>query len=193
MRLEDGLKLDLNMLIRDDFVRPGEISNSRIVWCKQNSRAPIAFTRIFADMTGDRFGRLRLNYRGEDQNIQLEAAPRHFGGKQWYFICPFTLRRVSVLWQVPGSSDFASRQAWGRRVAYRSQFETWHDRALTSAQDIRYRLGGLEHISGLNGPVPKPKWMRWRTYDQLMQQAAVKESAGFQYHLGIINRWTNRS
>jgi hypothetical protein len=37
----------------------------------------------------------------------------HFGGRQWYFVCPYTKRRVSVLWMPPGARYFACRQRWG--------------------------------------------------------------------------------
>jgi len=42
----------------------------------------------------------------------------------------------------PGARQFASRQAWGRQVAYQSQFQTWYDRALTAGQNLRCKLGG---------------------------------------------------
>src|ERR1700732_1828659 len=79
-----------------------------------------------------------------DQWIDLETVPRHFGGRQWFCVCPRTERRVSVLWKPPGSLSFASRQAWGRHVAYGSQFETPRGRALSAAQAIRCKLGGKD-------------------------------------------------
>jgi hypothetical protein len=60
---------------------------------------------------------------------------------------------------------FLSRQAWGRRVAYGSQFETPQDRALSAAQNIRYRLGGKDYVSVDGLLPPKPKGMHWRTYE----------------------------
>ncbi len=66
--------------------------------------------------------------------------PRHFGGRQWYFVCPRTCRSVSVLWKPPGATQFASRQFWGRQVAYASQFETPSDRALRGKAKIKARL-----------------------------------------------------
>jgi hypothetical protein len=57
-----------------------------------------------------------------DQRIVLIARSRHFGGRQWYFMCPAMNRPVSVLWKPPGASRFCSRQKWGRGVvAYQSR------------------------------------------------------------------------
>jgi len=55
------------------------------------------------------------------------------GSLRPYCICPRTARRISALWKPPGSRSFAGRQAWGRQVAYGSQFETPRDRALSAA------------------------------------------------------------
>jgi hypothetical protein len=50
-----------------------------------------------------------------EQSFWLVTEPRHFGGRQWYFRCPRTDRRVSVLWKSPGDDRFLSWQACGRR------------------------------------------------------------------------------
>ena len=72
-----------------------------------------------------------------------------------------------MVWKPPGASYFASRQAWGRRVAYLSQFSTPSDRALRIAQDMRYKLGGINWVSMVDECMPrKPKWMRQATYDR---------------------------
>jgi hypothetical protein len=63
-----------------------------------------------------------VRYPDFEQEIRFASRPRHFGGRQWYFECPVTGRLASVLWRPNGASRFASRQAWGNRVAYRSQY-----------------------------------------------------------------------
>jgi len=70
----------------------------------------------------------------------------------------------------PGAHSFASRHAWRRQVAYASQFETWEGRALRMAQRLRTKLAGPDW-AGLDGTdPPKPKWMRWRTYNRIMDR-----------------------
>ncbi|MGZ9073509.1 MAG: hypothetical protein ACXW3G_11495, partial [Rhodoplanes sp.] len=91
----------------------------------------IASGFVMADMSGPNgpHGWFRIQIGSLDQRIHLVARPRHFGGRQWYFICPYMNRRVSVLWMPPGARSFACRQRWGRQVAYASQFLGRDDRA----------------------------------------------------------------
>ena len=122
-------------------------------------------------MSGRDEGWFRIQIGQLDQRIILVARPRHFGGRQWYFICPYTNRRVSVLWMPPGARDFSSRQRWGRQVAYNSQFLDRDNRAHLGKAKINSHLcsiGGLEP-ERWDLP-PKPKWMRWRTYNRAVEK-----------------------
>ncbi len=80
VRLEDGLKLDLNRLIRQNLIRPGAAWGSTINWRYSYSGEEFASGRVAADMMQDRHGWLRLELGSLDQRIGLEAATRHFGG-----------------------------------------------------------------------------------------------------------------
>src|SRR6266436_7800698 len=80
-------------------------------------------------MSGQSEGSLRIQLGRLDQRIILIAHPRHFGGTQWYFMCPVRNRPASVLWKPPGATRFCSRQTWGRQVAHQSQFNDWTKRA----------------------------------------------------------------
>ncbi len=186
VRLEDGLKLDLNLAIRQNLVRPGAARDSAIFWRCRYSGDVVAAGHISADMTGDRRGWLRLQLGTLDQSIDLEARPRHYGGRQWYFICPYTGRRVSTLWKPPGARQFACRQAWGRQVAYGSQFESPRDRALSAAQDIRFELGGKAFLCIDDFMPPKPKWMRWRTYETITGRCEAHEAVCHRYLAGFL-------
>jgi len=157
VRLEDGLKLDLNRLVQQGFASPGKMRSSTIRWSYRYTDEEVASGRLLADLTGERRGWLRLELGALDQWIDLEGARRHFGGCQWYFLCPTTGRRASVLWKPPGATRFASRQAWPRQVAYGSQFQTPHDRALSGVQNVLDRLGGKDFLSVDDGVPPKPK------------------------------------
>jgi hypothetical protein len=119
-------------------------------------------------MSGAQEGWLRLE--GDFiERIILVSRPRHFGGRQWYFMCPAMNRPVSVLWRPPGARQFCSRQAWGRQVAYRSQFNDWTNRAHLGQARIKARL-----IADLDPDEwalpPKPRWMRWRTYNRHVER-----------------------
>jgi hypothetical protein len=72
-----------------------------------------------------------------------------------------------VLYGVP----FACRRC--HNLAYASQSETAHSRALRKTQAIRIRLGGSPCMS--EDFPDKPKGMHWRTYFHLKAQAEDAE------------------
>jgi hypothetical protein len=125
----------------------------------------IASGLISADMTGSEEGWFRIQIGGLDQRIILVSQRRHFGGRQWYFICPVRNRRASVLWKPSGATRFCSRQTWGRQVAYRSQFHDSTNRAHAGEARIKARLIADLDPDEWDFP-PKPKWMRWTTYNR---------------------------
>jgi hypothetical protein len=163
--LQDGLKLNLNHLIRQGTVRPGlNTGPSLIQWTRSGAVAAIT-----ANLCDPETGWLRCQTKGSDQLIPLVSSPRHFGGRQWYFVCPVTHRRASVLWKPPGAKEFCSRQAWGRKVAYGSQFQSVYDRGHAGKAKVKARLIGELDPEDWELP-PKPKWMRWRTYNRLAER-----------------------
>ena len=173
--LQDGLKLDLNRLARRGYIRRGVKSGPvGIRWISTYWEEEIASGLITADMSGEHEGWFQL--RGDfDEWITLVARPRHFGGRQWYFLCPSMNRPVSVLWRPPGARRFRSQQAWGRQVAYRSQFSDPDNRAHLGKARIKARLIADLEPDEWNLP-PKPKWMRWSTYNRYVERYDNYES-----------------
>ena len=183
IRLESGLKLNLNGLARRGFIQPGAYKGSGISWTNSYTGEPIASGLITAEMNGSDEGWFRIQIGSLDQRIILVARPCHFGGRQWYFICPSMNRRVSVLWKPPGARDFACRQKWGRQVAYASQFSTPVDRAHQGKARINSRLCSIGAFDPDDwGFPPKPKWMRWRTYNRAEEK--------FNRYEGILDEGT---
>ena len=182
--LEDGLKLDLNRLLRQGSVRSGARTGPLCIQWTRDGQV-LAQVWITANMEGNCQGWLRLQLGDQQQTIHLRAMPRHFGGRQWYFICPCTYHSVSVLWMPPGATQFASRQFWGRRVAYASQFQTPLDRALHANDKIKARLIAEFNPDAWEFP-PKPKWMRWRTYQRHVERheryVAIIDAAAARLH-----------
>jgi hypothetical protein len=167
--LQDGLKLDLNQLTRKGFIKAGaNIGARRISWSNSQHGA-IASGAISADMTDPSHAWFRLAIGGFVQQITLVSRRRHFGGRQFFFECPVTGRLATVLWKPPGASKFCSRQAWGRQVAYRSQFQNASDRAYLGKERIKARLIGDLDPEDWELP-PKPKWMRWQTYNRYVER-----------------------
>jgi hypothetical protein len=168
--LEQGLKLNLHRLKLLDFVRPGSRTGPNLIrWTSSYTGEEIASGLITANMEGSHEGWLRIQLGKLDQWIILAPRPCHFGGQQWYFICPVMNRRVSILWKPPGASRFCSRQTWGRQVAYASQFLDRENRAHRGKGKIKSRLIGDLDPDEWEFP-PKPKWMRWPTYSRYEQK-----------------------
>jgi hypothetical protein len=163
--LQDGLKLDLNRLASKRIIQRGALtSGSGISWTNPYW-GEVASARISADMSGRSEGWLRVQLGSLDQRIVLVAKPRHFGGLQWYFVCPVKHRPASVLWKPPGAWRFCSRQTWGRQVAYHSQFQDQTSRAHLGKERIKSRLIANLDPDEWDLP-PKPRWMRRKTYER---------------------------
>jgi hypothetical protein len=106
--LESGLKLDLNELRRQALVIPGAKQWSVIRWTNTYTGEEIANGVLTSNMEGKYEGWLRIQLGSLDQTIILVPKPRHFGGYQWYFVCPVMNRYASVLWMPPGGPAFAA-------------------------------------------------------------------------------------
>lgn len=192
--LQEGLGLKINRLIRRGFLIPGQTSGPYwISWTYSYSEEKIATGIISGNLTDPEWGEMHIKLGSLDQRIHLLAQPRHFGGYQWYFRCPKTDRRSSTLWLPNGASRFASRHAWAHQVAYSSQFQTRHDRALTRAQGIRARLGGPNWAGIDELDPPKPRGMRWATYNRLIAESQRLESVADERIFLLINQWQRLS
>jgi hypothetical protein len=192
--LQDGLKLDLNRLIRRGTVRPGTKAGPYLIqWTNSYTGELVASGEITANLCGREEGWFRFQAGSLEQWVTLVARPRHFGGKQWYFRCPLTGRLASVLWMPPGARQFCSRHAWGqRKVAYRSQFLSVYDRGHAGQAKIKARLIGDLDPRDWALP-PKPKWMRWRTYNRLVERFDAYEDMTYPNDFAPIAKLMGRS
>ena len=111
---------------------------------------------------------VRMAYTWEGEPYQAELpltrVPCRFGGWRYYFRCPRCARRVEVV-------ILAGGRTWGcrrcLRVRYYSQGLAPADRRQWRADHL-YARAGVEDDAGL---VHKHKWMRWRTFNRLMDRA----------------------
>ena len=187
VRLESGLKLNLNRLARRGYIKPGAFTGPvGITWTENGDE--IASGLITADMSGTE-GWFRIKLGHLDQRILLITKRRHFGGRQWYFVCPYTNRPASVLWKPPGAQSFASRQKWKRQVAYASQFMDRVARGHQGAATIKSRLCSVGGFDPNEWDLPpKPKWMRWRTYNRMVERFDRYEAMVEEGLLGVVQR-----
>lgn len=168
-KLDDGLRLDMNKLIRDKLVKPNVHAYGTLTWTSTRTgeeRGNIGYevnTRNPDDMW------LRVYYtstiHGEkhkmDYKIRLTMTTPHYGGKRFWFLCPLTGKKSSVLHSPPGSKWFASRHAYN--LKYSSQSEGPHDRVISRKFRLQRKLGGEQYYI-------KPKGMHQKTYDRLLRQ-----------------------
>jgi hypothetical protein len=193
--VEDGLVLDLNRLIRQRIFRPGGWAGS-IVWSEVSSGRQVATIGYEAHM-GQESGWARLHYTttdhwsGEkthhDYRVELTTTPQPFGGRRWWFQCPRTGDLVSKLYLPPGGRVFASRRFY--RLAYRSQRESPRDRALGRAFKLRRRLGSN---GGIGDYIERPKGMRQRTFDRMMERVEAAEGVCNANLLRFVQQLTGR-
>src|SRR5262249_35222834 len=164
--LESGLKLDINRLVRRGFIQPGATTGPvGIKWTDSSFDEEIACGAITADMAGPHSGWFRIQIGQLDQRIVLVTQPRHFGGRQWFFLCPHLYRRAMGLWMLPGARTFACRPRWWRQVAYASRFLDSDNRAHRGQAKIKSRLCSIGDFDPEEWDFPsRPKWMRRRTY-----------------------------
>jgi len=192
---EDGLTLSLSKLLRDRLFRPGGAWAGSIVWTNTTTGERVGSIGYEAHL-GLESGRVRLYYtttrwdgerRESDYWIQLVTTPQPFGGRRWWFVCPRTGRRAAKLYLPNGAFAFAARQAY--RLAYQCQREMAHDRALRRAFKFRRKLGSNE---GIGDYIPKPKWMRWPTYERKLEEVAAAEEVVDAHLLGFVLKLDRR-
>jgi hypothetical protein len=195
--VEDGLVLDLNRLIQQGTFRPGHAWGGSIVWSEVHSGRETA--RIgYECFMGQESGQVRLTYtitspwsgekHSSDYWVQLATTPQPFGGRRWWWVCPRRGDLVSKLYKPNGRDRFASRKA--HNIAYRSQRQSPHDRALGRAFDRRRQLGS----TGASGDyIPKPKGMRWATFDREMERVQRAESIVNGHIWALLQRLDRRS
>jgi hypothetical protein len=163
--LDIGIRLDINSLLRSGMKEVG-VHDLRF----SNGKKAVIDVHLGEPRSS------WLHYRsagGVDQRIDLAAVPTHFGGRQWYWLCPMTGERASVLWKPHGRNVFASQRYWKRRrLAYSSQFLSPTNRAHLGIRRIEARLGKREGDDALY----RPKWQRLATSNRLCEKIDEYES-----------------
>ena len=101
--------------------------------------------------------------RSETYRIYLTSTPTRFGGRRWWWLCPRSHSRSFKLILPRGGHQFWARTTYG--LGYACQRETKADRLMRRARKLNRALGGEGGAIG-DPPPGKPKWMRWKTWEQ---------------------------
>lgn len=174
--------IDIRQLRRSHELMPG----SRMLqsWTREGLIAAQVAIEILHNQLRIRYVILSRSGRCEPVEcvVSIASTPCNYGGVRRWFYCPDCRRRVAVIY-VQGRSC-SCRQC--NYLAYRSQRERAGERARGRAQKIRVRLGGS---ANLLEPFPaKPKWMRWRTYQDLENKAFENQVRNLESLRSILER-----
>ncbi len=175
---EGLLWLDVRYLARRGMftARPGQLATDSVEWSR-GGKPTGDITVVYA---GDDPDALILDYRirtsaGEPwvpvrERVGLERTPCRYGGSRPWFRCPGCKRRRAVLYSVEGR--FRCRVC--HDLAYESTREDVGARANRRADKLRRKLGnnGGERWRGVP---PKPRRMRWATYQRLVNEILEAE------------------
>jgi len=101
------------------------------------------------------YGEKPISYR-----VQLDSVPKHFGGREWYFLCPATGKRCRILYGI--GAHFLSRNAYPSAMySSQTQSKRWRDfaRIMGSADrnDLFNRPYSRTHYNGK----PTKRFRRW--------------------------------
>jgi hypothetical protein len=102
--------------------------------------------------------------------IPLRSAPLNYGGRRWYFLCPYTGRRALKLYKWSAIERFCHRTAIRPPPTYACQRVGGHDHINGQRWALRRRLG--DSCSDLFGEPIKLKRMRWRTFQKYLDREA---------------------
>jgi hypothetical protein len=190
--IEGSCVLRLSWLRRNGALNPSGIKTGFSSWSSRGETvASIGWT---ADMRDSPSLTLFYSYTShgrsaeqvEDRFALIQTKP-HFGGARWWILCRCG-RRAAQLCKPPGANRFRCRLCYG--LAYQSQSETSEWRAYRRVRKVGERLspGWTKELvpadlwDYVHIP-PKPKWMRWRTYEECA--ARYRTSASF-YQRGAM-------
>jgi hypothetical protein len=180
--VDDGLRLDVHRVVQ---AAKGYRGPFRWSWSRDGEPAGWISVSVTFDCASS--GTLALSYRCNgvpfDQRYRLEAEPCRFGGERWFAVCPATGTRAAKLYSL-GGAGFHARCRY-RGVAYRSQLApSAIDRTFARRNRILFRKLKGDDPSW----VPKPKWMRWKTYDRWKSQLDEAESRINSHLMKLIGR-----
>lgn len=179
--IESALCLNLRRLFENDALRVGANVSNVLCWTDSDG-AEVA--RVgFRSSLGTVEGTLTLSYRCIDRDtgehravecpIQLITIPCNYGGRRWYFVCPYSQRRALKLYKWNGIDLFCHRDAIQPRPTYASERASGMDRIIAKRWALRRKLG--DDVSDLLTQPFKPKWVREKTYQRYLEKDAELE------------------
>ncbi|HET8899320.1 MAG TPA: hypothetical protein VFN09_11165 [Rhodanobacteraceae bacterium] len=189
--IESALCLDLRQLFALGALRADCKASGTWRWTRNGETSASIGYRAKLGTDG---GSLALDYfterDGERRNITctvpLVTLPRHYGGRIWYFVCPYTGRRARKLYKWGPIDWFCHREAIKPKSTYASQRVGGSDRNMAQRWALRRMMG--DNASDLFGEPLKPKWMRWRTFERYAARDAELANREAVYMARLLGR-----
>lgn len=163
--VESQLDLSIKSMKRLGMLRPGY--HGSLIWrsCKtKEEKSRISVTcqphKLILSYKSRSYGQ---DWESVRDTIYLAETNPNYGGSRYWFICPSCQARRTNLY---GGKYFRCRIC--RDLCYESQLESGWNLIMSRMYKIRHRLGdynGLDHWFP-----PKPKGMRWKTYNALQER-----------------------
>lgn len=161
--VEEALRLDLRVLRRRGFLRPGAAATGPVEWTRRGERSGAITLRVDLTSLDDPHAVLTYAADGKPtvQHVQLALDPCRFGGHRFYWLCPVTGRRCAVLAYAVGR--FASRQA--QRLTYATQSADALDRLRRARDKAEARVFGKAGYPRPRGANRERLVQRWTELD----------------------------
>ena len=130
-----------------------------------------------------------MTINGVTRAIRTTTTQAGYGVREWY-VCPHCIKRVAKLYI--GKKDIGCRGCW--KLHYASQSEDGLGRMRMKMRRQRYAVwGNTEQTRNLaNNPCsfPKPKGMRWDTFNKKVGVLVRYESVYWQAFSPVVDRIT---
>jgi hypothetical protein len=153
--IDECKQITITGLKQIGYLRPDAIVRGSYSWTRGGK--PSGSISITANLPSHY---IELDYKYGDKpisyRVQLESIPKHFGGCEWYFICPAAGKRCRTLYGI--GEMFLSRFAYPSAM-YSSQTESKQTRNFLSAFrciDLRHNYLAKRHARTIyNGNITK--------------------------------------
>lgn len=172
-RIESLLCLDVYRLKELDIISY-ENKAGVLYWGKDTENESSIGYNYFAESNS-----LILNYKSNDypvkDEVRLSKIKTNFGGFRWAFLCPKCgSRRIKLYMK---NRYFRCREC--HNLVHSSSQESYMNRLIRKNHKIQDSLDG-------EGLCIKPKYMRWKTYDRIMDK---KEQVDNEFAYQMFTRY----
>ena len=130
-----------------------------------------------------------MTINGVARAIRTTTTQAGYGVREWY-VCPHCMKRAAKLYI--GKKDIGCRACW--KLHYKSQSADRLDRMRMKIRQQRCAIWGNNDLTNnLFNDIrmfPKPKGMRWATFDRKRAELSAMEVAYWQAFSPVVDRIT---